>query len=81
VATEGANHRGWFTATALIASHGWYQTLPWFPVAEEPVIGQLGEDRVAAHVGATDVTVAAGPESARCIRRSASDRKQLDAAD
>jgi hypothetical protein len=24
---------GWFTATALIADHGWYQTLPWYPVA------------------------------------------------
>ena len=30
---------GWFTATALIAGHGWYRTLPWFPVA---VTGYLG---------------------------------------
>jgi hypothetical protein len=22
---------GWFTATALIADHGWYKTLPWWP--------------------------------------------------
>ena len=21
---------GWFTATALIADHGWYHTLPWY---------------------------------------------------
>ena len=30
---------GWFTATAVIAGHGWYHTLPWFPVA---VAGYLG---------------------------------------
>jgi hypothetical protein len=30
---------GWLTASAVIADHGWYQTLPWFPVA---VAGYLG---------------------------------------
>jgi hypothetical protein len=30
---------GWFTATALIAGHGWYHTLPWLPIA---VVGFLG---------------------------------------
>jgi hypothetical protein len=30
---------GWMTASAVIAGHGWYHTLPWFPVA---VIGYLG---------------------------------------
>jgi hypothetical protein len=30
---------GWFTATAVIAAHGWYRTLPWLPVA---VVGFLG---------------------------------------
>jgi hypothetical protein len=25
---------GWFTATGVIAGHGWYRTLLWFPVAE-----------------------------------------------
>ncbi len=30
---------GWVTATALIAGHGWYHTLPWYPVA---VTGYLG---------------------------------------
>jgi hypothetical protein len=30
---------GWMTATAVIAGHGWYHTLPWFPVA---VTGYLG---------------------------------------
>jgi hypothetical protein len=30
---------GWLTASALIAGHGWYHTLPWFPVA---VTGYLG---------------------------------------
>ena len=29
----------WLTASAVIAGHGWYRTLPWFPVA---VIGYLG---------------------------------------
>ena len=24
---------GWVTASAVIAGHGWYRTLPWFPVA------------------------------------------------
>jgi len=24
---------GWLTASAVIADHGWYRTLPWFPVA------------------------------------------------
>jgi hypothetical protein len=30
---------GWLTASAVIADHGWYRTLPWFPVA---VTGYLG---------------------------------------
>ena len=30
---------GWLTASAVIAGHGWYRTLPWFPVA---VAGYLG---------------------------------------
>ena len=30
---------GWLTASAVIADHGWYRTLPWFPVA---VAGYLG---------------------------------------
>jgi hypothetical protein len=30
---------GWLTATAVIAGHGWYRTLPWFPVA---IAGYLG---------------------------------------
>ena len=30
---------GWLIASAVIASHGWYHTLPWFPVA---VTGYLG---------------------------------------
>jgi hypothetical protein len=30
---------GWLTASAVIAGHGWYHTLPWFPVA---VVGYLG---------------------------------------
>jgi hypothetical protein len=30
---------GWLIASAVIASHGWYRTLPWFPVA---AIGYLG---------------------------------------
>jgi hypothetical protein len=30
---------GWLTASAVIAGHGWYRTLPWFPVA---VTGYLG---------------------------------------
>jgi len=32
---------GWFTATALIAGHGWYHTLPWFPVAAAGFLGTL----------------------------------------
>ena len=32
---------GWFTATALIAGHGWYHTLPWFPVAVAGFLGTL----------------------------------------
>jgi hypothetical protein len=30
---------GWLAASAVIASHGWYRSLPWFPVA---VAGYLG---------------------------------------
>jgi hypothetical protein len=30
---------GWLTVSAVIAGHGWYRTLPWFPVA---VAGYLG---------------------------------------
>ena len=30
---------GWLTASAVIAGHGWYRTLPWFPVA---ITGYLG---------------------------------------
>ena len=30
---------GWLAASAVIADHGWYQTLPWFPVA---IAGYLG---------------------------------------
>ncbi|HET9975199.1 MAG TPA: hypothetical protein VFQ68_43695, partial [Streptosporangiaceae bacterium] len=30
---------GWLTASAVIAGHGWYRTLPWFPVA---AVGYLG---------------------------------------
>jgi hypothetical protein len=30
---------GWLTASAVIAGHGWYRTLPWFPAA---IIGYLG---------------------------------------
>ena len=30
---------GWLAASAVIAGHGWYRTLPWFPVA---VTGYLG---------------------------------------
>jgi hypothetical protein len=30
---------GWLAASAVIAGHGWYRTLPWFPVA---AIGYLG---------------------------------------
>jgi hypothetical protein len=32
---------GWFTATALIAGHGWYHTLPWFPIAVAGFLGTL----------------------------------------
>jgi hypothetical protein len=30
---------GWIAASAVIAGHGWYRTLPWFPVA---IAGYLG---------------------------------------
>jgi hypothetical protein len=30
---------GWLAASAVIAGHGWYRTLPWFPVA---ITGYLG---------------------------------------
>ena len=30
---------GWLSASAVIADHGWYRTLPWFPVA---ITGYLG---------------------------------------
>jgi hypothetical protein len=32
---------GWFTATALIADHGWYKSLPWYPVAAAGFLGLL----------------------------------------
>jgi hypothetical protein len=32
---------GWLTASAVIANHGWYQTLPWFPVAAAGYLGLL----------------------------------------
>jgi hypothetical protein len=31
----------WFTASALIAGHGWYRTLPWFPVVVAGFLGTL----------------------------------------
>ena len=32
---------GWVTASAIIAGHGWYHTLPWFPVAAAGYLGVL----------------------------------------
>jgi hypothetical protein len=32
---------GWLTASAVIAGHGWYRTLPWFPVAAAGYLGLL----------------------------------------
>jgi hypothetical protein len=32
---------GWFTASAVIAGHGWYRTLPWFPVAAAGFLATL----------------------------------------
>jgi hypothetical protein len=32
---------GWLAASAVIADHGWYQTLPWFPVAIGGYLGLL----------------------------------------
>jgi len=32
---------GWLAATAVIADNGWYQTLPWFPVAIAGFFGTL----------------------------------------
>ena len=32
---------GWFTASAVIAGHGWYHTLPWYPVAAAGFLGML----------------------------------------
>ena len=32
---------GWWTASAAIAGHGWYHTLPWFPVAFAGYLGLL----------------------------------------
>ena len=39
VGAPAAVFGGWVTASAVIASHGWFRTLPWFPVA---VAGYLG---------------------------------------
>jgi hypothetical protein len=32
---------GWLTASAVIADHGWYRTLPWFPVTVTAYLGFL----------------------------------------
>jgi hypothetical protein len=32
---------GWLAASAVIAGHGWYRTLPWFPVAVAGFLGLL----------------------------------------
>src|SRR5215467_4646490 len=32
---------GWLAASAVIAGHGWYRTLPWFPVAITGYFGLL----------------------------------------
>ena len=32
---------GWLTISAVIADHGWYRTLPWFPVATAGYLGLL----------------------------------------
>jgi hypothetical protein len=32
---------GWLATTAVIAGHGWYETLPWFPVAVAGFFGTL----------------------------------------
>jgi hypothetical protein len=37
--TAAAVFGGWLAASAVIAGHGWYRTLPWFPVA---IAGYLG---------------------------------------
>jgi hypothetical protein len=39
---------GWLTASAVIAGHGWYRTLPWFPVAITGYLGLLLALRVLA---------------------------------
>jgi hypothetical protein len=32
---------GWLTASAVIAGHGWFRTLPWFPIAVAGFLGTL----------------------------------------
>ena len=32
---------GWLAASAVIADHGWYRTLPWFPLAAAGYLGLL----------------------------------------
>jgi hypothetical protein len=32
---------GWPAATVVIAGHGWYRTLPWFPIAVAGFLGTL----------------------------------------
>ena len=32
---------GWLATSAVIAGHGWYRTLPWFPVAVAGALGAL----------------------------------------
>jgi hypothetical protein len=56
---------GWFTATALIAGHGWYHTLPWFPVA---VAGFLGTLLALSRIPAVARALAAPGMASRLVR-------------
>jgi hypothetical protein len=40
-AAAAAVFGGWLAASAVIAGHGWYRTLPWFPVAAAGYLGLL----------------------------------------
>jgi len=56
---------GWLATSAVIAGHGWYRTLPWFPVA---VAGFLGTLLVLARVPVVARALAAPGLASRLVR-------------
>jgi len=56
---------GWLAATAVIAGHGWYRTLPWLPIA---VAGFLGTLLALSRIPVVARALAAAGMASRLVR-------------